>query len=253
MTKKPLLHINLSFRNLFLLLFFFFLMHEIHELAHIITGRIICGCWGTRDFNVWDLCTNCLAQNRFAIIATFAGPLFTFAMLWIGRYLIKNAESVQYRSLGLVFILGNMQFGRMYMAAMGGGDEVWGMRFLFLNHNHSNASLIRLITFIIVSAICLPPLITAFKTIANKYKIALYAGFLIVPLILDTVVILILLNGLLQKGILNQVLAMGTPVFINIWFMICLIIVGFGFKSLLKFAENEQDPKNKLRKNNMVA
>lgn len=211
-------------------------MHEMHELAHIVTGRIICGGWGTRDFNVWDLCKDCLKQKPIAVTATFAGPLFTFVMLWVGRYLLKYGKSTQSRSLGLVFILGNMQFGRIYMAVLNGGDEIFGLRWLFLNHDQSNAQIIRLVTVIIISIICIPPLLTAYKAIANKRKILIYTGFLIVPLVFDTVVILVLLNGLLEKGIFNQVWIMGTPLFITLWFTVCSILVFLYFKDLTHFA-----------------
>jgi hypothetical protein len=236
MEKKPLLKIQLTLKNLLVFLFFFFMMHEMHELAHIVTGRIICGCWGTRDFNVWDLCKDCLTLKPIAIIATFTGPVFTFIMLWAGRYLLKYSASAKYRSLGLVFILGNMQFGRIYMAATGSGDEISGLRWLLLNSDQSNALIIRLLTIAIVSIICIPPLITAYKAIANKRKILIFICFLIIPLILDTVIILIFLNGLLGKGLLNQAWIMGTPLLIPLWFFWCLFLVSLNFKSLTYFA-----------------
>src|SRR5471030_2453743 len=112
MANKPLLQIQFTVKNLLIFLIFFFFMHEMHELVHIITGRIICGCWGTRDFNVWDLCKGCNLKPG-AVIATFAGPIFTFIMLWVGRFWLKYGKSVYYRSFGLILILGNMQFGRI--------------------------------------------------------------------------------------------------------------------------------------------
>lgn len=241
MNTKPLLQVQLTFKNLLIFLSFYFFMHEMHELAHIITGRIICGCWGPRDFNVWDLCKDCLRQKPIAIAATFTGPIFTFMMLWIGRYLLKYGKSTQNRSLGLVFILGNMQFGRIYMAAMGSGDEISGLRWLFLNPDHSNAQIIRLLTFIIVSIICIPPMITAYRAIANKRKILIYISFLIIPLVLDTLIILILLNSLLQRGLLSQVWIMGTPLLITLWFTGCSFLVLFNFKCLTFFAREVPD------------
>jgi len=233
------LEIQLTFKNLLLFLFFFFLMHELHELAHVLTGRIICGCWGTRDFNVWDLCPNCIKLNPLTVLATFAGPLFTFAMLWLGRFWIKYGKSNQYRSLGLLFVLGNMQFGRIYMAITNSGDEVSGLRSLFLNPDHSNFQIIRFVAIIIVSAICIPPLITAYQAIANKRKVLLYTGFIIIPLILDTMVILIFLNGLLEKGLLQHVWIMGTPLLITLWFVACMLIVITNFKSISHFARDK--------------
>ncbi|HEY4322992.1 MAG TPA: hypothetical protein VGN20_03370 [Mucilaginibacter sp.] len=237
MPKLPL-QIQLTFKNLLVFMFFFFLMHELHELAHIITGRIICGCWGTRDFNVWDLCRGCADQRWQSVIATFAGPVFTFIMLWVGRYWLKYGATPQFRSLGLVFfILGNMQFGRIYMAVTGSGDEISGLRTIFLSSDHSNAQIIKTITIMIVSMICIPPLITAYKSIENKRKLLLYISFLVVPLILDTLIILILLNGLLTKGILNQVWIMETPLFITLWFIFCVLMVAINYKSLINFAK----------------
>ncbi len=236
MIAQPPLHIRLTFKNLLVFMFLFFAMHELHELAHIITGRLICGCWGHRDFNVWDVCEGCLLAHPIAIAATFAGPVFTFLMLWIGRHLITHGRVAWQRSVGLVLILGNMQFGRMYMAAMGGGDEVWGLRQLLLNHGNSNMLWIRLAGFIIVSVICLPPLITAYQAIVNKRKLLLFTALIILPLLLDTVVILILLNGILQKGVLSQVWILGTPLLITVWFALCVLIAAAGYKSLARFA-----------------
>jgi hypothetical protein len=228
------LQLQLNLKNLVIFQFFFFLMHELHEQAHIITGRMLCGCWATRDFNVWKLCDTC--QLPYSISATFAGPVFTFTMLWLGRYWLKNGKSVQTKSLGLVFIFGNMPFGRIYMAATGSGDEVFGLRELFINADHSNLPIIKLAGFILVTIICIPPLITAYMAIANKRRILIFVAFLIIPLVLDTVVLLIFLNGLLEKGILNQVVLMGTPVLITAWFLTCLVIVGLGYRSVRFFA-----------------
>lgn len=234
---KPLLQVEPTFKNLLIFQLFFFCMHELHELTHVITGRLICGGWGTRDFNVWDLCKTC--NVTYPQIATFAGPLFTFAMLWLGRYLIKNSSFTRVGSFGLVMILGNMPFGRVYMAAMGSGDEAFGLRSLLLNAGHSNLLIIRLLNFVIVTLICLPPLITAYHCMANKHKLLLFAALLIVPLILDTVILLICLNGILSKGFLARVYFMGTPVLIQAWFITCVLIVTVNYKHLTHFAQKK--------------
>lgn len=238
MAIKPALQIQLNFKTLLAFLFFFFLMHELHELAHMFTGRIICGSWGTRDFNVWRLCDDCIQQKPLAILATFAGPLFTFLMLWLGWYWVKYGKSAQYRSVGLVLIFGNMPFGRIYMAATGAGDEVWGLRSLLLNPQHTNFGMIRLLGLVLVSVICIPPLITAYRAIGNKKRVLVFIGLLILPLVLDTIVILILLNSLLTSGLLSQVWITGAPLLITFWFVVCALIVIVNFKWLRHFAIN---------------
>jgi hypothetical protein len=234
MSLTQSLYLRLTFRNLLIFQFFFFLMHELHEVTHIITGRILCGAWGTRDFNVWQLCETC--KINYPQIATFAGPVFTFAMLWLGRYWLKYGKSTPIRSLGLVFILGNMPLGRIYMAATGSGDEVYGLRSLLINADHSNLPWIKLSGFVIVALMCVPPLITAYQAIANKRKLIIFIALLILPLVLDTVILLMFFNGLITKGILNQVFIMGTPLLVTLWLVSCLAIVSIGFKYLTHFA-----------------
>ena len=39
-----------------------FVLLELHEIVHTGVGRIICGCWGLRDFNAWEICET---QQRF--------------------------------------------------------------------------------------------------------------------------------------------------------------------------------------------
>ncbi|MEO6633141.1 MAG: hypothetical protein ABIN13_15505 [Mucilaginibacter sp.] len=233
---KPIpaqLQLQLSLKNLLIFQFFFFLMHELHEQVHVIIGRILCGCWATRDFNVWQLCDSC--SLPYSVAATFAGPVFTFAMLWLGRHWLRYGKSSEIKSLGLVFIFGNMPFGRMYMAATGSGDEVFGLRELFINADHSNLWLIRLVGFTIVAAICVPPLVTAYLSITNKWRVLIFIALLIIPLGLDTVILLIFLNGLLQRGILNQVVVMGMPLMITVWLVVCGGIVGLGWRCLRWF------------------
>lgn len=230
---KPL-QIRLTFKNLFVFQVLFFVMHELHELAHIITGRLMCGAWGMRDFNVWQLCEPC--NVAYPEIATFAGPVFTFILLWLGRHLLLNASSITTKSLGLVLIFGNMPFGRLYMAAMGSGDEMYALRSLFLHTDHSNLLILRIINLGAVAAICLPPMVTAYKAIANKRKLLIFILLLIVPLMLDTIVLLIFLNGILAKGFWGGVYIMGTPLLIQIWFVSCVTIVVAGYKCLTHFA-----------------
>ncbi len=66
--------LQLTLRNTIDFLFLSFFTQETHELAHTSVGRINCGCWGRRDFNVWRLCKGCWDENQLAVLATYAGP-----------------------------------------------------------------------------------------------------------------------------------------------------------------------------------
>ncbi len=47
--------IKLTARFVIAFLSLHFIIHELHELTHTAVGRVICGCWGEKDFNVWNL------------------------------------------------------------------------------------------------------------------------------------------------------------------------------------------------------
>ena len=70
------MRIRLTVRNVTALLALSFVMQETHELAHTSVGRLLCGCWGARDFNVWGLCRQCVTGPPLTLLATFAGPAY---------------------------------------------------------------------------------------------------------------------------------------------------------------------------------
>ena len=189
-----------------------FLMHEAHEIAHTTVARLICGAWGERDFNVWGICEGCEKAHPLVILSTFAGPLFTFAMLWAGALLLKPSHSAQQKSWGLALVFANMPFARILTASMGGGDEVFGLSRVL--HNHSLAWAIGLTGILLV---CAEPLRRAFVTIHNRRRVGLFLLFFLAPVALDLVVVLGLLNSLLERGLLSQYWILGSPVLVTVW------------------------------------
>ncbi len=121
---------------------------------------------------------------------------------------------------------------------MGGGDEVYGLNVLL--GNEGNWPIIWSAGLLIVSALAIPPLLTAWKAIANPLKWAYFLGFLILPMIVAMVVIFIGLNGLLAKGVLATPLIWGTPVLISIHTVIVAVLVGLSFPYLFQLRKNEE-------------
>jgi len=150
-----------------------FVMHEAHEIVHTTVGRLICGCWGQRDFNLWNLCENCIEQHPFALAATFAGPLFTFLMIWIGTLNLKDNKSLDQKSLGFALIFANMPFARILTASLGGGDEVSA-----LNHILGNHRLAWAIGLVLILLIVGYPLYKGFISIHNKRRIGFSCCFI---------------------------------------------------------------------------
>ncbi|MEX0273964.1 MAG: hypothetical protein AB3N16_06275 [Flavobacteriaceae bacterium] len=194
-----------------------FLMHEAHELAHTTLGRIICGAWGVRDFNVWRLAEGCSKGNLFTMLPTYVGPIFTFTMIWIGAFLLAPKNDIQKKSLGFAFIFANLPFARILTAALGGGDEVYATSILL--NDHSLAWGLGPSGILLIFAY---PLYKGFITI-EKHRIAWFSLFFFVPVIIDMVVVLGLMNTLLERGFLSDYWILGSPILVTLWTILALL------------------------------
>lgn len=228
--------LKLSFGYIIAFLLLTLVMLELHETVHIITGRIICGDWGSRDFNVWNLCKDCSIHHPNSWLATLAGPLFSFMMMWLGMGLLYSIND-NYKAIGFALIFANIPFGRISQAMMGSGDEMIVTKALLknsLNHNQ----LVLTCSFILL-ILGLPPIIKAYQTLKNKMAWLYLAGFLTLPLVFILTYVLTALNTLLNKGFLDTQFIMGTPLLITLHTFIALILLACYYKNLLPPARNK--------------
>ena len=222
--------LKLTFHYVLTFLALTFVMHEAHEIVHTSIGRIICGCWGQRDFNVWGLCDSC-ETNPYGILSTLAGPVFTFIMVWYGSSLLdKNNHQ---KAVGFSLIFANMPFARIFNPMFGGGDEV-----VVVNSLLDNWNLSRIIVFILIISIVAYPLFKAYKQIENKYKIGWFLMFLLLPMVFDLLIVLGVMNTLLEKGVLNEYWILGSPVLVTIWTGMVTLIYFLTRKNIYKLTEN---------------
>lgn len=215
------MNIKLNFKFVISFLALLFVMHEAHEIAHTALGRIICGAWGERDFNVWGLAEGCNQGDLVSMLPTYFGPLFTFSMIWIGAFLLKPDNSVEKKSFGFALIFANMPIARIITAVFGGGDEVYATNVLIENH-----SLAWAIGLIGILMILIYPLYKAFITI-NKNRILWFLLFFFAPMIIDLFVVLGLMNTLLEKGVLTNYWILGSPVLVSLWTILVILVFIF--------------------------
>jgi hypothetical protein len=225
-----IMRIKLSFSYIIAFLLLVLLMLELHEMVHIITGRIICGAWGTRDFNVWQLCADCEKAHPLSWIATLTGPLFSFMLMWLGMYWLYSA-SAWMRALGFAFIFANIPFGRISQAMMGGGDEMVVTRHL-LKGTLSHTQMVWLCSAVLL-ALGLPPVIKAWRSMANKHAWLYLLGFLTLPLVFILSYVLTLLNSLLNSGLLAAPWLMGTPLLITLHTLLAAVLFALFYKRLM--------------------
>jgi hypothetical protein len=223
------MQIKLSFSYVITFLLLLIVMLELHETVHITVGYFICGCWGVRDFNVWSLCDGCYKNHSLSWLATLAGPLFSFAVMWFGRYWLSSS-STKKQALGFSLIFANIPFGRISEAMKGAGDEMVVTKHL-LKGNFGHTQLV-LICSLIVLAIGLPPIVKAFRILTNKQSRLYITGFLTLPLLFLLVYVLIALNSLLKTGFLSTPWLMNTPLLITVHTALALFFLLLLHKNL---------------------
>jgi hypothetical protein len=224
--------LNLKFVLSFVALIF--VMHEAHEIVHTSVGRIICGCWGERDFNAWQLCKGCAEAHPISVISTFVGPLFTFILIWYGTSFLKPTNSDTQKSFGFALLFANMPFARIITAIFGGGDEVWGLNEIL--HNHPLAWGIGLTAILLITAY---PLYKAFIIIENKYRIGWFLLFFLTPVFIDLLLVLGVMNTLLEKGVLSQYWILGSPMLVTVWTILVTVVFIVMRKSIYTLAKKE--------------
>jgi hypothetical protein len=117
--KKYKLKLSATSLIAFIALRHFF--HELHELMHMIVGRLYCGAWGTRDFNrVSPMSLGCKPEGFSGCFIGLEGPLFNFVMIWIGAILLKRSKSEQQASWGFALIFASLPIARLITAIIGG-------------------------------------------------------------------------------------------------------------------------------------
>jgi hypothetical protein len=226
-----MIKLQLTWRNLFAFFLFAMLMGEAHEIAHFIVGKITCGCWPeSRDFNAWSLCESCKANNPNWYWPTFAGPVFSMTLAWVGMFLLNNINEAK-QSLGFVLIWANVPQARIMTVLMSGGDERLVMR--NITKGTSLEPYFGWIAIVIVFIMALPPIIASFRAVKNNYGWLYNVGFMVLPLVIIGSYGFVLLNGLLERGFLSSVWIMGTPLFITLHTLFALTLLMAFFRNQL--------------------
>jgi hypothetical protein len=189
---------------------------ELHEQAHITTGRLVHGCYGPRDFNNWQ---ECAASS--VPLASMAGPVFSYIVMWLGAWLLARAATPARRALGFALVFSPLPFARVFTVLMGGGDEK-----IFLTAFAGDAvppGVLRACALALTLLFCAPPVWMAWRALDNRHRGWIVAGFCVVPLLVIWVYKFKVLNGLLLQGVLATPVILGTPAFVLLVFALMLL------------------------------
>ena len=206
---------SLSWRYLVPFLSLVMLCGTSHEFAHHFTGAMICGCFGTKTFNSFQLCLGCEASRSYWILATYAGPIFTFALLWIGWYQLRSHDPMK-KQLGFALIFANFPINRILFALLRYNDEQYAASVLF-----GESEIAFWLTNMVIWALTFPPLWMAYKSIESPNSLLWFLGFFVLPFIF-----VILFAGLfLENWLLLEKQFLSSSVF-GIPYLLLVVEIG---------------------------
>jgi hypothetical protein len=178
-------------------------VHEAHELAHAVTGKLVCDEWPARDFNAWRFVGECTSW-----LPTLAGPLFSYALMFAGAWIATRS-----RWAGVAVIFAANPFARIFTAAMGGGDEmVVAQRVSGLA---TRTMTLRVVVFVIVTAICGAAIVAGWRAMSGVKRRGLWFTLaLLWPMVLTGVALFVVGNRLLRAGVLAEPVIAGAPLLV---------------------------------------
>ena len=145
-----------------------FLCYQAHQLTRHLVGAALCGGFGTMTFTVTIMQEPC----SFPTLVTLAGPVLTYGLAWFGMFLLRSPK---YRLFAYALIFASFSHLRFIQTLTGRGDELILAKQWFGITN-------RLIVAAVVFLIGLPPIIVAFRVIANKRRVLIFIVSWLLPL-----------------------------------------------------------------------
>jgi len=137
-----------------------FLCYQAHQLTRHLVGAALCDGFGTMTFTVTTTREPC----SFPAIVTLSGPVLTYGLAWFGIFLLRSPK---YTLLAYTLIFASFAHLRFIQTLTGRGDE------LILAEGWFGISS-GLIVAAIVFLIGLPPVIAAFRVIANRRRLLVF-------------------------------------------------------------------------------
>ncbi len=222
--------VHLTPRYIAAFLFLTMLCGTSHEFVHHFTAAAICGCFGYKTFNSFEICQGCENAHPMYYWATLAGPLFTYALMWVGMFQLRKQDHKN-KLLGFALIFANFPINRIAFALMGWNDEQWVARLIYPSQSGF------WITNLLIWACTLPPLYWAYKSLANdKWRLITFLGFLILPFVF----VIVFAGFFLEEWLLLKLNFLITTVWgIPYLIMLCELICLAGYFKFKKYLYQE--------------
>ena len=185
---------------------FALILMELHELVHTIPGALICGGFGVRDFNSWELKTGCSSPIPGAL-----GPIFTFLVVWLAAWHLQSGAKIG-RLRALVLLIAVAPIARVLTALLGGGDERVFVQYFMAA---GQSSLSTWIAVAITVSLSFWPLLVLYRTLEKR--VLVFLACVVLPVVFLIVMVLVVLNGALSTGFLALPIIAGSPLLVIVY------------------------------------
>ena len=221
-----------------------FLFQEIHDWAHFLVSKFLCGCTGIKNFDYWTICDSCDISSSLLFFVWIAGPLVTFIIVWLARNLMKRSNSLERRSVGFSMLFAASPFIYILASAQGGGDFALALKALFPGILETNHRLISLMALSISLILIVPPFLKSMKLVKDKKeRLLIYPLFIILPPIIKYIGLDVGMTKLLKMELLDEDIFTGIPLLVIVWHIVLIIVLFFSYRSLPEFFQKEENEK----------
>lgn len=230
------MELRFSLRFAWALFLLTLLLGEAHEQAHIQFGRWVCGCYGGRDFSAWAGCIQC-GSPAWAPFSSLTGPLFTYAVIWLGAWLAWRGRSKLREVIGLALVFAALPFARIVTVLTGSGDEA-----AFFRQMIGPGPGAMVLAVLLVFLMCWPPILVACSRLAPRRRGAWVAALCVLPLFAQGAYVRLFMNKVLDHEVLASPSIAGTPALILVHTAVVAAVFMWVTRSLLRVHPESTPP-----------
>lgn len=168
--KALLMKVSIPYQPVHLALFLLLalLCYQAHQVVRHLVGAGLCGGFGSMTFTVATTRQPCLLPT----LVTLSGPALTYGLAWSGMLLLRSPKHALF---AYALIFASFAHLRFIQTLTGRGDELVLAQQWFAAPSRASVAAIVLL-------IGIPPVVAAFRAIANRRRLLVFISSLVLPI-----------------------------------------------------------------------